>query len=288
MIIACRNPACGQRLKLPDDQRGILRVRCPRCKTMFDWSLPGSKFEIREVALRCAVTGLKSNAVFIRDRPTDKFRLRLVDPRNASVVERGVAWKAAERERARAEEESQTKRIGRGWLALAFRNAEQKLENWADRFVAAAEGSARQVTIAATPARSDADACFNSDEFDWAGMWCPHCKEQGNARWQIDGRVIQCGSCHEIACSGRLVDLPSGAQTFRCHDGCIGAGQLVTKEFDVSGKGMTVDPAERDRLLRRPAAIAGEKRKELEREHREALAPPPRRLTVVKLEGRQS
>lgn len=64
---------------------------------------------------------------------------------------------------------------------------------------------------------------YNADEFDFSGRTCPWC--------QSSGASVHCSSCGETVCGGRIKSLPSGKETFACHDGCGATGTLVPCDY---------------------------------------------------------
>jgi hypothetical protein len=75
------------------------------------------------------------------------------------------------------------------------------------------EGKRHHSPFARVPERRSYDIA----EFDWAGCVCPHCHASA---------TINCESCGETVCGGRLRTLPTGGRAFACHDGCGATGEI--------------------------------------------------------------
>jgi hypothetical protein len=236
MVIACQNPKCEQRLRVPDDRPGILKVQCPTCGESFRWSAPGSKLEIRELTVYCAKTGLKSNVVFARDRPTDLFRLRRVDANNESVVARAEAWNAAQAMKpAPKPKQAHTSEVGRRLLQLA--------RDWMGRGAVLKPDPAHSVTGLVEreeepPKGTAENGRLLVSEFDFSGFYCPHC------RFEREGfDVLHCSHCDEITCAGTVIEVPNGNFSCRCYPACGGGGLLSPpRDFDFKSKGVEVAP----------------------------------------------
>ncbi len=64
---------------------------------------------------------------------------------------------------------------------------------------------------------------FDHANFDFTGWCCPHCGHRRNGNISD---FIQCGSCRELVCSGRLQQLIDGSLFFTCHNGCGNKGKV--------------------------------------------------------------
>jgi hypothetical protein len=85
------------------------------------------------------------------------------------------------------------------------------------RIEAATEGGGERRLARSPFARGPERRSYDIAEFDWAGCVCPHCRASGS---------INCGTCGETVCSGRLRTLPTGGRAFACHDGCGATGEI--------------------------------------------------------------
>jgi hypothetical protein len=72
------------------------------------------------------------------------------------------------------------------------------------------------------PSYEQTDNSFESLNFDFTGWYCPHC---GHKRKDNISEFVQCGSCRELVCGGRIQP-KDGAFFFACHDGCGATGKL--------------------------------------------------------------
>ena len=235
MQVACIKQGCSGAVKVPDAGAGPVTVRCATCGTSFAWSAPGSRFEIRELALRCARTGLGARAVFVRDRPTDLFRLARVLKGDASVVALAEDWRAERHARAMAD----AWRGVRGWLRRAGRL-------WAGDGKGGPETGVPKDEMAkkATP------YAFNLSELEIGAVVCPHCETR------TPYRFLQCNVCGELVCGGRI-EARDGRHVFHCRSACSGTGIIEGPPIEsFPGKDFTLAPDEAADLRRAEAEAA--------------------------------
>lgn len=189
--ISCLNPECGRPLRVPINH-GAIRVTCPACKHKFDWSsgghaqlnsaqvrqsLPSNKSqshpalttEKRIIPFRCAVTGKKFSAIFVRTNPREMFKI--IEMAKAATIHDDATIT------------DQNKRH-------ETRGPQQQTET------------------------------FNNDDFDFAKWDCPYCGL--NKKELVSSVFVQCGSCREYVCGGRvrIEGAREQKQIFSCHDGC--------------------------------------------------------------------
>lgn len=80
-----------------------------------------------------------------------------------------------------------------------------------------AKNEGGEARLARSPfARAPQRRSYDTAEFDWAGSVCPHCRASG---------IVNCDSCGETVCGGRIRTLPSGGRAFACHDACGATGE---------------------------------------------------------------
>lgn len=183
---------CGRSLRVPVN-RGAIRVTCPACKHKFDWSsgghaqldgaqvrqsLPTHKgqspsiatTEKRRIPFRCAVTGRKFSAIFVRTNSREKFKI--VEMAKAATIHDD----ATITDHNKRHDET--------------RGPQQHTET------------------------------FRDNDFDFATWHCPYCGL--NKKEQVSSIFVQCGSCREYVCGGRvrIEGTREQKQIFSCHDGC--------------------------------------------------------------------
>jgi hypothetical protein len=83
------------------------------------------------------------------------------------------------------------------------------------RIQAGTEGDGERRPVRSPFARAPQRRSYDTAEFDWAGCICAHCRASG---------IINCDSCGETVCGGRVRTLPDGGSAFACHDGCGATG----------------------------------------------------------------
>jgi len=221
-------PKCSQRLSAPDN-RGELRVTCPKCRSQFDWT---PEVDERQLLFRCASTG-QAFAFRFRKVPGERtYRLAGVlnvvniDAADSSAIVRRPGGKRR-----------------RGLLARllpAFRAA----------------GSDKG---------TGGSSSFSAEDFDFSGWFCPCCGWNKNIR--AKSIFVQCGTCGELVCGARTVETASGKSKFSCHDGCGGTGTIAGPLESYSGTSRersTVRhqlPRQEDMKSLPPAQVPAKKRK---------------------------
>jgi hypothetical protein len=86
-----------------------------------------------------------------------------------------------------------------------------------------------------------------ADEFDWAGLICPHCGDRSG--------IVYCGGCEETVCGGRVHPLPDGRRSFACHDACGATGTLVPATHIHGSGAVTASGVGRFPQLPSPSAV---------------------------------
>lgn len=84
---------------------------------------------------------------------------------------------------------------------------------------AGAAVSAQNAPSAAETTMSSLDA----QEVDWSGWHCPIC---GYGRNGEGRRFLQCGTCQEFVCGAKVRSVGQDIETYECHPGCEGSGQV--------------------------------------------------------------
>jgi hypothetical protein len=230
------------------------------------------RIEVREVKTRCAASGLIGTIVFARERQTEKFRIRLISKEADSLVKR--AWARLEAEKAEAERAAR-----QAANALTIAGVAERLVAWGQEQLNTWRGVEADVddkaglgTTEGAPPDLENNQAFDGKEFDWSGFTCPHC-QAGLLPSYENGEVINCGSCRELVCAARLVDIGNRRRTFRCHDGCSGSGVVNEGFFEVRGAKLSLESGERARVIPDPA-IPKEAQKPLSDDARKALPRP--------------
>lgn len=194
-VIKCVNPACEQLLAVPTG-RGTIKIRCVQCKTQWTWSPAEDSPEMRELPFRCAHTGKRFNVAFGRYHQSHKYRV--VHVSLASLIEAPPTPPPKPRALL-------TKFLG------PFHLAEKPAP-----------------LPKPTPVSRQN---FDASEFDFGGWYCPCC---GYSR-DIPAypQFVQCGTCKEYVCGGRVTRVSPGIKTFECHDECKGGGRISLNHIEI-------------------------------------------------------
>lgn len=181
-------PQCSQRLSVPDN-RGELRVTCPKCRNQFDWS---PEVDERQLSFRCASTG-QPFAFRFRRFPGERI-YRLVGVVNVVNIEAANSSSIVRRPPTKPH---------RGLLARLLPRLRPT-------------DSDKGVSGSST---------FSAADFDFSGWFCPFCG--WNKHTRAKSIFARCGRCEELVCGARIVEIAGGKSTFACHNGCGGSGTIA-------------------------------------------------------------
>ena len=172
-------------------------VTCPRCRNQFDFS---PEVDERQLSFRCASTGQQFALRFRRFPGERTYRVTgVIDVVNIEAPN-GAALVRRPPGKPR-----------RGLLARLLPGF---------RAMDSGKGSGASNT-------------FNAGDFDFNGWFCPCCG------WNRDSRAksifVKCGTCGELVCGARVVEIAGGNSMFACHSGCGGSGTIVGRIESYSG-----------------------------------------------------